>query len=211
MKTRHSSSTTRQSAEILAALEAHPAFRAATTVLLYHSLKDEVDTHEFIRKWSREKRILLPVVVGDDLELRLYTGPEDLKPGAYGIEEPTGELFTDYADIDFIAVPGVAFDRNGNRLGRGKGYYDRLLPRIPSAYKAGICFPFQLVEEVPAEPFDIRMDEIITQSKLIIIHTPHAACMPPEMTKTMCSAPSKAVTGYSDFRITLPGNTVLTT
>lgn len=163
LKTRHSSSTTRQSAEILAALEAHPAFRAATTVLLYHSLKDEVDTHEFIRKWSREKRILLPVVVGDDLELRLYTRPEDLKPGAYGIEEPTGELFTDYADIDFIAVPGVAFDRNGNRLGRGKGYYDRLLPRIPSAYKAGICFPFQLVEEVPAEPFDIRMDEIITQ------------------------------------------------
>ena len=112
LKTRHSSSTTRQSAEILAALEAHPAFRAATTVLLYHSLKDEVDTHEFIRKWSREKRILLPVVVGDDLELRLYTGPEDLKPGAYGIEEPTGELFTDYADIDFIVVPGVAFDRN---------------------------------------------------------------------------------------------------
>lgn len=163
LKTRHSSSTTRQSAEILAALEAHPAFRAATTVLLYHSLKDEVDTHEFIRKWSREKRILLPVVVGDDLELRLYTRPEDLKPGAYGIEEPTGELFTDYADIDFIVVPGVAFDRNGNRLGRGKGYYDRLLPRIPSAYKAGICFPFQLVEKVPAEPFDIRMDEIITQ------------------------------------------------
>ena len=163
LKTRHSSSTTRQSAEILAALEAHPAFRAATTVLLYHSLKDEVDTHEFIRKWSCEKRILLPVVVGDDLELRLYTRPEDLKPGAYGIEEPTGELFTDYADIDFIVVPGVAFDRNGNRLGRGKGYYDRLLPRIPSAYKAGICFPFQLVEEVPAEPFDIRMDEIITQ------------------------------------------------
>ena len=122
-----------------------------------------MDTHEFIRKWSREKRILLPVVVGDDLELRLYTGPEDLNPGAYGIEEPTGELFTDYADIDFIAVPGVAFDRNGNRLGRGKGYYDRLLPRIPSAHKAGICFPFQLVEEVPAEPFDIRMDEIITQ------------------------------------------------
>ena len=107
LKTRHSSSTTRQSAEILAALEAHPAFRAATTVLLYHSLKDEVDTHEFIRKWSREKRILLPVVVGDDLELRLYTRPEDLKPGAYGIEEPTGELFTDYADIDFIAVPGA--------------------------------------------------------------------------------------------------------
>ena len=131
--------------------------------MLYHSLKDEVDTHEFIRKWSRLKRILLPVVVGDDLELRVYTGPDDLAIGAYGIEEPTGSRFTDYAAIGFIAVPGVAFDRNGNRLGRGKGYYDRLLPRIPAAYKAGICFPYQLVEEVPAEPFDIRMDEIITQ------------------------------------------------
>ena len=163
LKTQHKSSATQQSVEILAALEAHPAFRAADTVLLYHSLKDEVDTHEFIRKWSRLKRILLPVVVGDDLELRVYTGPDDLAIGAYGIEEPTGSRFTDYAAIGFIAVPGVAFDRNGNRLGRGKGYYDRLLPRIPAAYKAGICFPYQLVEEVPAEPFDIRMDEIITQ------------------------------------------------
>ena len=161
-KTQHKPSATRQSAEIVAALEAHPAFRAANTILLYHSLKDEVDTHAFIRKWSREKRILLPVVTGDDLELRLYTGPEDLTIGAYGIEEPTGALFTDYSAIDLIVVPGVAFDRNGNRLGRGKGYYDRLLPRIPSAYKIGICFPFQLVDEVPAEPFDIRMDEIIT-------------------------------------------------
>lgn len=151
-----------QSAKILAALEAHPAFRAANTLLFYHSLKDEVDTHTFIEKWSCEKQILLPVVIGDELELRIYTGPEDMRISTYGIEEPVGELFTDYASIDFIAVPGVAFDPKGNRLGRGKGYYDRLLPHIPAAYKAGICFPFQLVEEVPAESFDIRMDIIIT-------------------------------------------------
>lgn len=89
----------------------------------------------------------------------MYTRPEDLKPGAYGIEEPTGELFTDYAHrLQWFRRHST----NGNRLGRGKGYYDRLA-RIPSAYKAGICFPFQLVEKVPAEPFDIRMDEIITQ------------------------------------------------
>lgn len=133
-----------------------------STVLLYYSLKDEVDTHTFVQKWSKKKRILLPVVVGDDLELRIYT-----VPGRHGNRKlwhrrTDGELFTDYATIDFIAVPGVAFDLKGNRLGRGKGYYDRLLPRIPSAYKAGICFPFQLVEEVPAESFDIRMDIIIT-------------------------------------------------
>ena len=175
LKIRHASSTLQklQSAKILAALEAHPAFRAATTVLLYHSLKDEVDTHAFIRKWSNEKRILLPVVVGDELELRLYTGPEDMATGTYGIEEPVGETFTDYADIDFIAVPGVAFDRKGNRLGRGKGYYDRLLPRIPAAYKAGICFPFQIVEEVQAEAFDICMDIIITSNEDELSHPHH--------------------------------------
>lgn len=161
LKTLHKDSATRQSAEVMAALEANPAFRAAHTVLLYHSLPDEVDTHAFLRKWCRTKRILLPVVVGDDLELRVYTGPEVMTPGAYGIEEPTGTPFADYASIDFIAVPGMAFDRQGNRLGRGKGYYDRLLPRIPTAHKAGICFPYQLVEEVPSEPFDIRMDEVI--------------------------------------------------
>ncbi|WP_455963202.1 5-formyltetrahydrofolate cyclo-ligase [Bacteroides bouchesdurhonensis] len=166
------------SAKILAALEAHPAFRAANTVLLYHSLNDEVDTHDFIRKWSNKKQILLPVVVGNELELRLYTGPKDMQISNYGIEEPMGEAYTDYESIDFIVVPGVAFDQKGNRLGRGKGYYDRLLPHIPSAYKAGICFPFQLVEEVPAEPHDIRMDIIITinENKLPYSHHPLPSC-----------------------------------
>lgn len=151
------------SAKILAALEAHPAFRAANTILLYHSLKDEVDTHGFIEKWSNQKHILLPVVIGEELELRTYTGPHDLRIGAYGIEEPAGTPFTDYAAIDLAVIPGVAFDSRGNRLGRGKGYYDRLLPHMPTTYKIGICFPFQLVKEVPAEAFDIRMDEIIAQ------------------------------------------------
>ena len=176
LKTQHADSTMRklQSANILAALEAHPAFRAANTVLLYHSLNDEVGTHAFIQKWSSEKRILLPVVVGDDLELRIYTGPEDMSiTGPSGIDEPVGETFTDYASINFIAVPGVAFDRKGNRLGRGKGYYDRLLPRIPAAYKAGICFSFQVVEEVPAETFDICMDIIITSNEDELSHPHH--------------------------------------
>ena len=147
---------------IMKAVEEHPRFQEAETVLLYHSLNDEVDTHDFIRLWSGRKRILLPVVKGDELELRVYTSPQAMGTGAYGIEEPAGEAFTDYASIGFIAVPGVAFDRQGHRLGRGKGYYDRLLPHIPSAYKAGICFPYQIVESVPTGPFDICMNGIIT-------------------------------------------------
>lgn len=146
---------------MLSRLEAHPAFRQAHTILLYHSLPDEVNTHDFIRKWSAQKQILLPVVIGNDLELRRYTNPQDLKKGAYGIEEPVGEPFTDYASIDLAIIPGVAFDAQGNRLGRGKGYYDRLLPRLPHTYKIGICFPFQLLEEVPTEALDVRMDEVL--------------------------------------------------
>ena len=131
-------------------------------MLLYHSLPDEVDTHAFIRRWSAQKRILLPVVKGDDLELRLYTGDDRLTEGAFHIDEPTGTAFTDYAAIDLAVIPGVAFDRQGNRLGRGKGYYDRLLPRIPTAYKLGLCFPFQVLNQIPAEAHDIPMDEVLT-------------------------------------------------
>lgn len=131
--------------------------------MLYHSLKDEVQTHAFIEKWSKRKKIILPVVAGDVLELRAYTGPDELCVGSYGIAEPLGEVFTDYAAIDLAVIPGIAFDTAGHRLGRGKGYYDKLLPLLPSTRKAGLCFPFQLLEEVPAESFDICMDMVITK------------------------------------------------
>ena len=153
---------TEWSSSLFQKLEGHPLFLQAHTLLLYHSLPDEVQTHEFIKRWHPYKRIVLPLVKGEELEFRYYEGENSLQAGAFGIEEPTGSLVENLHEIELSIIPGVAFDRSGNRLGRGKGYYDRLLPRIPSAYKAGICFPFQLVEEVPAESFDIRMDIIIT-------------------------------------------------
>ncbi len=152
----------RLSEGVMARLEAHPAFLAAGTVLLYHSLPDEVDTRAFIRRWAERKRLLLPVVAGEELTLRLYRPGEPLMKGKFGIEEPQGNAFTDFASIALAVVPGVAFDRGGRRLGRGKGYYDRLLPRLPGAFKIGVCFPFQLLDNIPAAPFDIPMDEVIT-------------------------------------------------
>ena len=148
------------SADVLAKLENHPDFKAAHTVLMYYSLGDEVHTHRFVERWCREKNVLLPVVVGDDLILRRYEGIESMKVGAYNILEPSGEEFTRYEEIDLVVVPGVAFDRKGHRLGRGKGYYDRLLPRT-NCPRVGICFLFQLLEEVPAESFDVPMDDVV--------------------------------------------------
>lgn len=151
------------SAPILRRLAVHPRFTAASTVLLYHSLPDEVNTHDFIPYWGTQKRLLLPVVENDEIVLRQFKSGQKLHTGRFGIQEPDGEPFEDYASIDLAIVPGVAFDRKGNRLGRGKGYYDRLLSRMAhtDVYRLGICFPYQLVESVPTDAHDIAMDEIL--------------------------------------------------
>lgn len=147
-------------------LEKHPHFIAARTVLLYHSLSDEVHTHDFVERWHTRKQILLPVVQGEELILRHYTGKDCLAIGCFHIEEPTGPTFTDFYQIDLAIIPGVAFDRRGNRLGRGKGYYDKLLPQL-SSYNIGVCYQFQAQEEIPSESFDIRMDEVWTENGCI--------------------------------------------
>lgn len=149
--------------EILKQLSLEPIWNQAKVVLLYYSLSDEVDTHRFIEEWCKYKQIILPVVVGDVLELRVYTGDQDLVRGAFDILEPSGDRFLDFDKIDLVVVPGVAFDRQNNRLGRGKGFYDKLLPHI-SAQKFGVCFPFQYFksELIPSEAYDIPMDKIIT-------------------------------------------------
>lgn len=139
----------------------HSAFRHARTVLLYWPLADEVDTRPLLPA-AAGKTLLLPRVTGSaTMELRLYDGPQSLAEGAFHIMEPTGRLFTDYPSVDLAIIPGMAFDAAGNRLGRGRGYYDRFLPLLPQAYKIGVCFPFQLVGSVPTEATDARMDEVI--------------------------------------------------
>ena len=85
-----------------------------------------------------------------------------MEVSSYHIQEPIGKIFEDYSTIDVIIVPGVAFDNQGNRLGRGKGYYDRFLKKIPATKKIGICFDFQMIEQIPTEKNDIPMDDIIT-------------------------------------------------
>ena len=76
--------------------------------------------------------------------------------------EPTGRSFTDYASIDLAVIPGMAFDTSGNRLGRGKGYYDRFLSLLPPyIYKIGVCFDFQKFNEIPSEATDVTMDLIL--------------------------------------------------
>jgi 5-formyltetrahydrofolate cyclo-ligase len=132
-------------------------------IMLYSALPDEVPTQTLMAALvAQGKTVLLPRVINEkDMELRRYTGPQDLQVGAYGIMEPTGERFTDHEAIDVAIVPGMAFDTEGHRLGRGKGYYDRFLSRVPYLHKIGLCFSWQIVDCVPCDEHDIVMDEII--------------------------------------------------
>ena len=141
----------------------HPRLQSAKTVFLYNSLPDEVSTHDLIKQLHNEgMTILLPVVISDtEMELRLYRNPNSFETSSYGILEPIGEAFTDFSSIEFALIPGMAFDKERNRLGRGKGYYDRFLPLLTNAYKVGICFPFQFLPNIPTEETDIKVDECI--------------------------------------------------
>ena len=155
----------RKSLSVWEAVERDEVFQQAETVLAYWSMEDEVYTHDFVKRWAGSKTLLLPCVKGDELELRYFDGEERLQPGeGYAIPEPVGELFTDWGKIDLILVPGVAFDKSGNRLGRGKGYYDKVLKQT-GACKVGVCFDFQLVERVPVEPHDVKMDRVVASGE----------------------------------------------
>lgn len=148
---------------IIERLLAHPAVAGAKTILMYYSLADEVNTHRAIKEMAEEgKNVLLPrVISSEEMEIRRYKSDKDLTEGCYGIMEPTGELFTEYEKIDVAIIPGMSFDSNNNRLGRGKGYYDRFLARVPHIYKIGICFGFQKLETIPAYDNDIKMNLVI--------------------------------------------------
>lgn len=152
-----------RSFNILDTLEKDEAFIAADTVMLYWSMEDEVFTHDFVVKWAKRKKLILPCVNGASLDLRIFKGLENLVEGeGFGILEPSGELFTDIDSLDLIIVPGVAFDKNNNRMGRGKAYYDKLLTTT-SCQKVGICFNFQLLDVVPINKYDVKMNSIISE------------------------------------------------
>ncbi|MFZ4723947.1 MAG: 5-formyltetrahydrofolate cyclo-ligase [Paludibacter sp.] len=146
-------------------IELMPEFQSYKTILIYWSTNDELPTHKIAKKWSETKIILLPSINGENLTLKKFSSDEQLKKGKLGISEPeTNEIYNGI--IDLVIVPGIAFDLVGNRLGRGKGYYDRFFSELKIP-KWGVAFDFQLLPEIPVSENDIKMDKVFTASKLI--------------------------------------------
>lgn len=146
-------------------IEGLTEFENAKTILLYWSMPDELPTHSFIVKWCHRKQILLPVVKDDEMLIKPFSSESELKKSSYGIWEPDAQK--DFAsNIDMVIAPGIAFDKNKNRLGRGKGYYDRYFTKS-NVTRIGVGFDFQLFDKVPTNQFDNKLDKIITPSSII--------------------------------------------
>jgi 5-formyltetrahydrofolate cyclo-ligase len=152
-----------------ARLCALPSFARARRVGLYLARPDEVATARILEAvYAGGREAAVPARVGDSWEYRFcrLRPAAPLRAGSMGIGEPAEPEWVDADGLDFIVVPGVAFDARGRRLGHGRGCYDRLLAGAGRAFKAGLCFEWQMVETVPTDNRDVAMDAVVTDSGL---------------------------------------------
>ena len=151
-----------------------PAYRDSQTVMCYVHVRDEVRTQRFLEALvGRDKRVVIPYCVGDDLRLFLLEDMAELSTGCFGILEPDQRLRSlqhkhlEAGQIDLVMVPGVAFDIQGGRLGHGRGYYDRLLAEArPDTPLVALAFECQLFPRIPMGPHDVYMDLVVTEKEV---------------------------------------------
>ena len=148
--------------KIFIQIEQNSHFVQAECIALFASMKDEVSTEYALKAWlAQGKRIIVPRVEGDVMRFYDYS-PERMQTGAFGIEEPIGDIEVAPADIDLIIVPARAFTLSGLRLGRGGGFYDKYMSRDGfRAYKIGIAYACQIFDSLPYAPHDIKVDEVV--------------------------------------------------
>ena len=154
---------------IAAGVFAHPWVAAAKRVCVYISLPDEVDTRRIIDAFFKAgKTVIVPKIVGDHLMLMPIDSWTDVRPGEFGILEPVGSQFIHASEVDVFLVPGVAFDAEGHRLGRGRGYYDKLLAKVHAPI-IGLAYACQVVAQVPVASYDVSVTDIITEKEIYAI------------------------------------------
>jgi|AntRauTorcE11897_2_1112592.scaffolds.fasta_scaffold01563_5 5-formyltetrahydrofolate cyclo-ligase len=160
----------RRSEQIIASFLSLEEYKRAQTVHTYVSMKDrrEVNTDLLIAKLLQdEKRVVVPIVNFSENKLSHSEihSLEDLESNQWGVREPKTPKLIDVSELDIIVVPMAAADKRGNRLGYGKGFYDRFLLQT-TALKVGFVFDEFLFDEIPVEEFDVKLDVIITEEEL---------------------------------------------
>ncbi len=150
------------------------AYRQAKDVLCYVSVREEVDTRSLLRRILRSgRRLSVPVALPDGklIACRVRNLEKDLKTiGLFGIPHPSVARRRQVkpADLDLVILPGVAFDAEGYRLGRGKGYFDRYLEKLPGdVWRVALAFETQIVAQVPHEPHDQKVCRVVTEKRVL--------------------------------------------
>lgn len=157
--------------KIISNLLNNPIYKSAATIMAYSSMPEEIQLNElFDNSFANDKTLAIPLIIGRGTMRPVFLPTVgDLVVGDFGIMTVRQDKrkFVEFDDIDCVIVPGAAFDRQGNRLGLGGGYYDRFLQRVPNAKRVALSFEYQLLEMVPAEPHDAKMDIIITENETL--------------------------------------------
>ena len=144
------------------------SYKKSRSVIFFVSINSEVFTHEMIKKSLGSKSVLVPKILHNEIEPSLIIDFDNLIPsGKFRIPEPIEIMKVAYKNIDSVLVPGIAFDKEGSRIGYGLGYYDKFLAKVPKAVKIGLCFDFQIVDKVPREEHDVPVDFIVTEKRVI--------------------------------------------
>lgn len=145
-------------------------FSRANNIGVYISFNNEADTRKIIEKLlSENKNVFAPVMDfgNEHFSYAKLSSLENLTENKYGVLEPTEKNSVEASEIDLFLVPGAAFDSQRNRIGWGKGYYDKFFNKNkPRGKKIGLFFEFQLIKEVPTDEFDVKMDFIITEKEI---------------------------------------------
>ena len=147
-------------------------YKESNTIMAYASMPEEIQLKElFDDVFENEKALAIPLIIGRGTMKPVYLpSMESLEVGDFGILTVRQDCrtFVDFGDIDCIIIPGAAFDRQGNRLGLGGGYYDRFLQRVPLAKRIALAFDYQLLDYIPFESHDAKVDVIITESETLL-------------------------------------------
>ena len=170
LKTQKEEDRNRKSKFIKDKLFRAPVFKKAKIVMFYISFEGEVTTEEMIKKAYRLGKIVaVPVCKGNRITIRpcLLRNKAKVKKGPYGICEPAVKKYIKLEDLDLVIVPGIAFDKKGNRLGRGKGCYDYFLKRVTGdTASIGLAFDFQILPSLPATAQDVSVDKVISNEDI---------------------------------------------
>lgn len=161
-----------RSQAICARLDALPELARAAVVVGYAAYRNEADPRAALASAERAGKRVGLVRIDDDgeLSLRRYASGDPLEDNAYGIAEPLASApRIDAGEVELIIVPALAVDERGHRIGYGRGYYDRLLPKLARAFKVAIAYDFQLLAETPDTHNDVRVDCVITDARTIVV------------------------------------------